>query len=244
VEELKILIQMLPIWSTGIIFSAVYAQMSTLFVEQATMMDTRIGNFKIPPASLSIFDVISVILWVPLYDKIIVPITRKFTGKERGFSQLQRMGIGLFISVLCMLSAAVVEIMRLKIAREFDLVDKPVAVPLSIFWQIPQNFFLGAAEVFTFVGQLEFLYDQAPNSMKTLGTALPLLNFSLGNYLSSLILTIVTYFTTRGGNFGWIPDNLNQGHLHYFFFLLAGLSFLNLLLYIVAAKRYKQKKIY
>ncbi|KAK8472354.1 hypothetical protein PHAVU_002G185600 [Phaseolus vulgaris] len=219
-------------------------QMSTLFVEQATMMDTRIGNFKIPPASLSIFDVISVILWVPLYDKIIVPITRKFTGKERGFSQLQRMGIGLFISVLCMLSAAVVEIMRLKIAREFDLVDKPVAVPLSIFWQIPQNFFLGAAEVFTFVGQLEFLYDQAPNSMKTLGTALPLLNFSLGNYLSSLILTIVTYFTTRGGNFGWIPDNLNQGHLHYFFFLLAGLSFLNLLLYIVAAKRYKQKKIY
>ncbi|XP_052734970.1 protein NRT1/ PTR FAMILY 8.3 isoform X2 [Vigna angularis] len=244
VEELKTLIQLLPIWATAIVFSAVYAQMSTLFVEQAIMMDTYIGNFKLPPASLSTFDVISVIFWVPLYDKVIVPITRKFTGKERGFSELQRIGIGLCFSVLCMLSAAVVEIRRLDLAREFDLVDEPVAVPLSVFWQIPQNFFLGAAEVLTFVGQLEFLYDQSPSSMKTLGTALPLLSFSLGNYLSSFILTSVTYFTTQGGNLGWIPDNLNKGHLDYFFFLLAGLSFLNVLAYIVVAKRYKQKKAY
>ncbi|CAJ1938977.1 unnamed protein product [Sphenostylis stenocarpa] len=243
VEELKILIRMLPIWATVIIFSAVYAQMSTLFVVQGTMMDTCIGYFKLPPASLTTFDVISVVLWVPLYDRIIVPITRKFTGKERGISKLQRMGIGLFISVLCMLSAAVVEIMRLHLAKEFDLVDKPVAVPLSIFWQIPQYFFLGAAEVFTFVGQLEFLYDQSPDSMKTLATALPLLNFSLGNYLSSLILTVVTYFTTQGGKHGWIPDNLNKGHLDYFFLLLAGLSFLNMLVYIVAVRRYRQKKV-
>ncbi|KAI4313595.1 hypothetical protein L6164_026559 [Bauhinia variegata] len=63
-----------------------------------------------------------------------------------------------------------------------------------------------------------------------------------GNYLSSLILTVVTYFTTRGGHAGWITDNLNAGHLDYFFWLLAGLSFLNLLVYIVCAKRYKQKK--
>ncbi|XP_027339830.1 protein NRT1/ PTR FAMILY 8.3-like isoform X2 [Abrus precatorius] len=242
VEELKLLIRIFPIWATGIIFSAVYAQMSTLFVEQGTMMDTSIGSFKLPPASLTTFDVVSVVLWVPLYDRIIVPITRKFTGKERGFSKLQRMGIGLFISVLCMLAAAVVEIMRLQLARELDLVDEPVAVPLSIFWQIPQYFLLGAAEVFTFIGQLDFLYDQCPDSMRTLGAALSLLNFSLGNYLSSFILTIVTYFTTQGGKLGWIPDNLNKGHVDYFFLLLAGLSFLNMLLYIVAAKRYKQKK--
>ncbi|TKY59743.1 NRT1/ PTR FAMILY 8.3 [Spatholobus suberectus] len=233
---------MFPIWVTGIIFSAVYAQMSTLFVEQGTMMNTCIGSFKLPPASLSIFDVISVILWVPLYDRIIVPVTRKFTGKEKGFSELQRMGIGLFISVLCMLAAAVVEIMRLHLARELDLVDKPVAVPLSIFWQIPQYFFLGAAEVFTFVGQLDFLYDQSPDSMKSFGTALSFLNFSLGNFLSSFILTVVTYFTTQGGKLGWITDNLNKGHLDYFFLLLAGLSFLNMLGYIVAARRYRQKK--
>ncbi|XVE74588.1 hypothetical protein DITRI_Ditri12bG0029400 [Diplodiscus trichospermus] len=242
VEELKILFRMFPIWATGIVFSAVYAQMSTMFVEQGMMMDTSIGSFTIPPASLSSFDVISVIFWVPIYDRVIVPIARKFTGKERGFSELQRMGIGLFISVLCMSAATVVEIRRLQLADELGLVDKEVAVPLSIFWQIPQYFLLGAAEVCTFIGQLEFFYDQSPDAMRSLCSALSLLTTSLGNYLSSFILTVVTYFTTKGGQPGWIPDNLNKGHLDYFFSLLAGLSFLNMLVYSVCASKYKQKK--
>ncbi|KAL9328975.1 hypothetical protein ACSQ67_003978 [Phaseolus vulgaris] len=184
VEELKILIRMFPIWSTGIVFAAVYAQMSTLFVEQGTMMKTNLGSFRIPPASLSSFD----------------------------------------------------------LAEELDLVDQPVPVPLNIFWQVPQYFLLGAAEVFTFVGQLEFFYDQSPDAMRSLCSALSLLTTSLGSYLSSFILTVVTYFTTKGGNPGWIPDNLNEGHLDYFFWLLAGLSFLNMFVYVVAAKRYKQKR--
>ncbi|KAF7827557.1 protein NRT1/ PTR FAMILY 8.3-like [Senna tora] len=242
VEELKILIRMFPIWATGIIFSAVYAQMSTMFVEQGTLMDTSVGSFTIPPASLSTFDVISVIFWVPVYDRIIVPIARKFTGKERGFTELQRIGIGLFISVLCMSAAALVEIKRLQLARELGLVDKAIAVPLSVFWQIPQYFLLGAAEVFTFIGNLEFFYDQSPDAMRTLCSALSLLISSLGNYLSSFILTVVSYLTTQGGQTGWIPDNLNEGHLDYFFWLLAGVSFLNLLVYSVFATRYKQKQ--
>ncbi|XP_057419630.1 protein NRT1/ PTR FAMILY 8.3-like isoform X3 [Lotus japonicus] len=242
VEELKILIRMFPVWATGIVFSAVYAQLSTLFVEQGTMMNRSIGSFNIPPASLSCFSLISVIFWVPVYDRIIVPVARKFTGKEKGFSELQRMGIGLFVSVLCMSAAAIVENTRLRLARELDIVDKPVAVPISILLLVPQYLLFGAAEVFTCVGQIEFFYDQSPDAMRSLCTALPLLTVSLGNYLSSFILTIVTYFTTQGGNPGWIPDNLNNGHLDYFFWLLAGLSFLNMLVYIAAAKRYKQKK--
>lgn len=242
IEEFKILIRMFPIWATGIVFSAVYAQMSTMFVEQGAMMDTSIGSFKFPAASLSTFDVISVIFWVPVYDRILVPIAQKLTGKERGFSELQRMGIGLFLSVFCMSAAAIVEIWRLNLARSLGLVDEPVPVPISIFWQVPQYFLLGAAEVFTFIGQLEFFYDQSPDAMRSLCSAFSLLTTSLGNYLSSFILTVVTSLTTRGGNIGWIPDNLNKGHLDYFFWLLAGLSLLNLVIYVFCSKKYKSKK--
>lgn len=242
VEELKILIRMFPIWATGILFSAVYAQMSTMFVEQGMVMDTSVGSFTIPAASLSTFDVISVIFWVPVYDRVLVPIARNITGKGRGFSELQRMGIGLFISVLCMSAAALVEIKRLNLARELGVTDEAVPVPLSIFWQIPQYFLLGAAEVFTFIGQLEFFYDQSPDAMRSLCSALSLLTTALGNYLSSFILTVVTSLTTRGGNPGWIPDNLNQGHLDYFFWLLAGLSFFNMVIYVFCAKAYKSKR--
>lgn len=244
VEELKILVRMFPIWATGIVFAAVYAQMSTMFVEQGMLMDTKIGSFTIPPASLSTFDVVSVICWVPIYDGVIVPIARKFTGKERGFSDLQRMGIGLSVSVLSMIAAAVVEIKRLQLAKELGVVDKNVAVPLSIFWQIPQYTLVGASEVFTFIGQLEFFYDQSPDAMRSLCSALSLLTTSLGNYLSSFILTVVTYLTTKGGQAGWIPDNLNEGHLDYFFWLIAGLSVLNMVVYFFCAKTYKQKKAF
>ncbi|KAL8200026.1 hypothetical protein R6Q57_011365 [Mikania cordata] len=241
VEELKILIRMFPIWATGIVFSAVYAQMSTMFVEQGMMMDTTIGSFTIPAASLSTFDVISVILWVPVYDRILVPIARKFTNQERGFTELQRMGIGLFLSVLCMSAAALVEVKRLDMAASLGLIDQNTPVPINILWQIPQYFLLGAAEVFTFIGQLEFFYDQSPDAMRSLCSALSLLTTSLGNYLSSFILTVVTLVTTSGGQLGWIPDNLNQGHLDRFFWLLAGLSFLNMVVYIFCAKLYKSK---
>ncbi|WJX52840.1 hypothetical protein P8452_38907 [Trifolium repens] len=47
---------------------------------------------------------------------------------------------------------------------------------------------------------------------------------------------------SKGSFFNWIPNNLNKGHLDYFFWLLAGLSFVNMLVYIVYAKKYKQKK--
>ncbi|XP_051148515.1 protein NRT1/ PTR FAMILY 8.3-like [Andrographis paniculata] len=242
VEELKILIRMFPIWATGIVFSAVYAQMSTMFVEQGMVMDTSIGSFQIPAASLSTFDVISVIFWVPVYDKVLVPIARKFTGKERGFSELQRMGVGLFLSVLCMSAAAVVEIQRLALVRDLGMSNKLVAAPMSIFWQAPQYFLLGAAEVFTFIGQLEFFYDQSPDAMRSLCSALALLTTSLGNYLSSFVLTVVMSITTRGGQTGWIPDNLNEGRLDCFFWLLAALSLGNMIIYMFCAEAYRSKK--
>ncbi|KAH7553807.1 hypothetical protein JRO89_XS12G0059600 [Xanthoceras sorbifolium] len=45
VEELKSIIRLLPIWTSGIVFSAVYSQMGTLFVLQGNTMGT---SFEIP----------------------------------------------------------------------------------------------------------------------------------------------------------------------------------------------------
>ncbi|PON54123.1 Proton-dependent oligopeptide transporter [Trema orientale] len=242
VEELKTLIRMFPIWATGIVFAAVYAQMSTTFLEQGMMMNTTIGFLTIPPASLSTCYVICVLFLVPIYDRIIVAIARKFTHRGKGFSSFQRMGIGLFISVLSPSAAAVLEVYRLRLAKDLDLTGEKVAVPLSILWQIPQYFLVGAAEVLGYIGQLEFFYEESPKSLRSLCSALYLLGFSLGFYMNSFTLTVVTYFTTKGGKVGWIPENLNEGHLDYLFWLWAGLSFLNMLVYVVFAIKFKSKK--
>ncbi|CAI0475543.1 unnamed protein product [Linum tenue] len=240
VEEFKAIIRLLPIWATGIVFAAVYSQMSNLFILQGDTMDKRVGHskFKISAANVSVFDTLSVIFWVPIYDRIIVPAVRKFTGHKNGFTQLQRMGIGLVISIFAMVYPAILELIRLRMVREHNYYELD-SVPISIFWQVPQYFLIGCAEVFTFIGQLEFFYDQAPDAMRSLCSALSLTTVALGNYLSSLLVTIVTGL---GGKPGWIPDNLNYGHVDYFFWLLAGLSFVNLVAFVVIARRYTYKK--
>ncbi|XP_057772446.1 protein NRT1/ PTR FAMILY 8.1-like [Salvia miltiorrhiza] len=244
VEELKGILRLLPVWATGIIFSTVYGQMGNLFLLQAEYMDARLTpHFTIPEASLSIFDTLSVIFWVPVYDRLIIPAARRLTGRPTGLTQLQRIGVGLFISVFAMLSAGILEIYRLRVVRRhgaYEAKGGPGAV--SIFWQVPQYFIIGCAEVFTNIGQLEFFYEQAPDSMRSLCAALSLTTTALGSYLSALLVAVVTEASTRGGPPGWIPDNLNYGRLHYFFLLLAGLSVLNLGAFVVVAMRYTYKK--
>ncbi|KAM1653660.1 hypothetical protein ACFX14_006225 [Malus domestica] len=243
VEELKLIIRLVPIWATGIIFAAVYSQMSNFFVLQGILMDIRVGrsSFEIPAASLSIFDTLSVIFWVPIYDRIIVPAARKYTGHKNGLTTLQRMGIGLFISIFSIVCAAVLELARLRSVRQNNYYTYE-HMPMSVFWQVPQYFLMGAAEVFTFIGQLEFFYDQAPDSMRSLCSARSLGTIGLGYYFNSILVTIVTKRTTKNGNPGWIPNNLNYGHLDYFFWLLAVLSALNLGVYLFIAKWYTYKK--
>ncbi|EHA8591499.1 protein NRT1/ PTR FAMILY 8.1 [Cocos nucifera] len=243
VEEVKSVVRILPIWATGIIFSAVYSQMNSIFLIQGDTLDPQMGpHFKIPPASLSMVDTISVILCVPIYDRIVVPVARRFTGNERGLTQLTRMGIGLVISIFSMLAAGIVEVVRLRIIARDNLYDSDGYVPLSIFWQAPQYFIVGVAEVFTFIGQLEFYYDQAPDAMRSMLSALSLTTVALGNYLSSLLVTIVTAITTRNGKLGWIPDSTNRAHIDYFFWLLAILSLLNFGAYLFIAKWYAYKR--
>ncbi|CAL4922465.1 unnamed protein product [Urochloa decumbens] len=240
VEELKILIRMLPIWATMIFFCTVLDQMSSTFIEQGMVMDKYIGSFEIPAASFQSVDVIAVLVLVPVYDRILVPVFRRFTGMSNGITPLQRMGVSLVLTMLSMVSAALVESKRLQIARAEGLVHREVAVPMSIMWQGPQYFLIGAGEVFT-IGLTEFFYEESPDAMRSICLAFSLATYAAGNYLDSFIISLVPVFTARGGNPGWIPDNLNEGHLDRFYWMMAGLSFLNLLAFMFCATSYKSQ---
>ncbi|CAL4938442.1 unnamed protein product [Urochloa decumbens] len=243
VEELKILIRMLPIWATMILFPTVMAQMFSTFIEQGMVMDKHIGSLEIPAASFQSVDVVAVLVLVPVYERILVPLSRKFTGSAKGITPLQRMGTGLFFATLSMVSAALVENVRLQVARYRGLVDQNVAVPMSILWQGPQYFLIGAGEVFSVIGLNEFFYEESPDAMRSLCLSFSLANIAAGSYLSSFIVSLVPAFTAGGGSPGWIPDNLNEGHLDRFFWLMAVLCFLNLLAFVFCAMRYKCKKV-
>lgn len=245
VEELKCVLRLLPVWACGIIFAAAYTQMSTTFILQGDTLDPRVGSFRVPAAVLSVFDTLSVMVWVPLYDRAVVPLARRLTGHSRGFTQLARMGVGFVILTLAMLAAGALEVARRRVlARHGTFVgtDGAEYVPMSIFWQVPQYVVVGAAEVFTFIGQMEFFYDQAPDAMRSVCSGLASAAFALGNYASSALVAVVVRATATGGRPGWIPDDINDGHLDYFFWLLAMLCVGNFGAYLVVARWYNYKK--
>lgn len=208
-------------------------------------MDRSIGShFHIPPVSLVAFSIIPALVFVTIYDRSIVPLARRITGHQGGLTILQRIGIGMFFSVLCMMTAALTEKKRTHVAEAHDLLDKPkTPIPISVFWLTPQFFLAGIADVFTLVALQEYFYNEVPDSMRSLGIAFYLSILGVSSFLNSLLITIVERVTTAPGHQGWIVNNLNRCKLDYFYWLLAIISAINLCLYVYIASGYTYKKV-
>ncbi|XP_059631954.1 protein NRT1/ PTR FAMILY 5.10-like [Cornus florida] len=240
VEEGKAVLRLVPIWTTCLGYGIVFAQASTLFTKQGDTMDRSIrSNFEIPAAALQSFIGFSILIFIPIYDRIFVPIGRAITGKPSGITMLQRIGTGMFISAISMVIAALVERKRLETAEEYGLVDKPEeTVPMSVLWLAPQYLLFGIADVFTIVGLQEFFYDQVPNDLRSVGLALYLSVVGIGSFLSSILISVIQKASSEDGEDGWFSDNLNRAHLDYFYWLLAGLSAVALVAFLYFAKSY------
>lgn len=238
VEEVKCVLRLLPIWFCTIVASVVFVQVLSLFVEQGASMNTAINGFHVPPASMTAFDIISTSTFIICYERLLVPLYTRLTKRKLKIpSELQRMGIGMVISIVAMIIAGLVEQWRLKYA------DDGETSSLSIFWQIPQYVLVGVSEAFIYVAQWEFFASQIPDRLKSLGLGLSMSSSALGSYLCTIIVTVVMKTTSKHGKPGWIPPNLNQGHMDRFFFLSAALITFNLILFITCANRFKCIKL-
>ncbi|VFQ60487.1 unnamed protein product [Cuscuta campestris] len=230
VEEVKMVLKLLPIWSTCILFWTVYSQMNTFTIEQATFMNRNIGAFQIPAASFSVFLFLTILLVTSLNERVTVPVARRFTRSPQGITSLQRVGVGLLLSVLGMVAAGAVE----KHRRESAVNNN---VKIRAFWLIPQFFIVGAGEAFAYVGQLEFFIREAPEGMKSMSTGLFLSTLSMGFFVSS-VLVVVVGKATKGG---WLKSNLNVARLDYFYWMLAVLGVVNFSVFVVFATKHRYK---
>ncbi|KAG6496173.1 protein NRT1/ PTR FAMILY 5.2-like isoform X1 [Zingiber officinale] len=241
VEETKQILRLLPLLLAMFIPCAVIAQTNTLFVKQGTTLNRHIGpQFQIPPASLGAFVTISMLLCVILYDRFLVKVMRAWTKNPRGITLLKRMGVGLVLQIVTMSIASLTERRRLSIARSHGLDKAAGQVPVTIFMLLPQFVLMGLADAFMVVGIIEFFYDQAPESMKSLGTSYSLTAYGVGNFLSSFLLKLVAKITSSRGK-GWILNNLNASHLDYYYAFLTLLSVLNFIYFLYVSNVYSYK---
>ncbi|PON35056.1 Proton-dependent oligopeptide transporter family [Parasponia andersonii] len=247
VEEVKCLMRVIPIWSSAIIYYVAMVQQQTSVVFQALQSDRHLGKtkFKIPAATYSIFTMLGITICIPIYDKIIVPTLRRFTRKESGITLLQRMGSGMVLAVAAMLISALVEEKR----RSFAL-TKPIGTEegrgaissVSAFWLVPQLTLIGFSEAFTVIGHIEFYYKEFPENMRTISGSFLYIGFAVSNYLNSFLVSLVHHITKTGSGKGdWLPEDLNEGRLDWFYYLVAALEILNLAYFLMCAKWYNYK---
>ncbi|XAR66615.1 hypothetical protein NMG60_11012903 [Bertholletia excelsa] len=248
VENAKTILGMLPLFCCTIFMTLCLAQLQTFSVQQGMTMDTSItSSFHIPPASLPIIPVAFLVILVPVYDKLAVPLLRKITGHPNGISHLQRVGVGLVLSSISMAIAGLVEVKRKHVARTHGMLDaipilKPL--PISVFWLSFQYFIFGIADMFTYVGLLEFFYSQAPKALKSISTCFLWSSMAMGYFLSTILVNVVNRATEgMGKSGGWLAgNNINRNHLNLFYWLLSLLSMVNFFVYLIVAKRYKYRQ--
>ncbi|XP_073054359.1 protein NRT1/ PTR FAMILY 2.13-like [Primulina eburnea] len=239
-EELKCIIKVIPIWASGIICFTAIAQQGTFTISQASKMDRRLtSNFEIPPGTLGVISMMTVGIWVPIYDRFVVPSVRKVTKLEGGITLLQRMGIGLVFSAMSMVVAGLVERMRRDSAIVHHRADG--VAPMTVFWLAPQLILMGFAEAFNIIGQIEFYNKEFPENMTSLANSLFSCTMAGASYLSALIVNVVHNSTGRKGRPDWLTKDINAGKVDNFYFLIAGLGVLNLVYFLWVSRGYQYK---
>ncbi|KAK2967876.1 hypothetical protein RJ640_029870 [Escallonia rubra] len=240
-EIAKVALRLMPIWTMLLMFAVIFQLPATFFTKQGMTMRRNIGSyFKIPPATLQSAITISIILLMPLYDAFFIPFARFITRSEKGITVMQRMGIGMFLSVIAMVFAAVVETKRLEISRNMGGPDSQ-SVPLSIFWLLPQYVLLGISDIFTVVGMQEFFYTEVPIGMRTMGIALYTSVFGVGSFLSALLISLVEHFTSSRERHSWFSDDMREARLDKYYWLLAFSSALSLVTFTILCRYYNQR---
>lgn len=170
--------------------------------------------------SVSFFVCIALIL----SDRLIRPTWQYLAGRPP--TPLQLIGVGHVLNIASMAVSAVVESKR-----------RSAAVPMSVFWLVPQLAIVGVGEAFHFPGQVALYYQEFPASLKNMATAAIGLLIGIAFYLSTAVIGCVRTAT------GWLPDDIDDGKVDYVFWMLVVVGVVNFGYYTVCAVLYKYRNL-
>ncbi|VAI30595.1 unnamed protein product [Triticum turgidum subsp. durum] len=169
VEDLKSLLGVLPLWSSGIMLSVSIGVVIGMIILQALAMDRSLGpRFKIPAG---------------------------ITGMPP--SPLQRVGLGHVVNIAGMVVAALVERRRLSVVHAHGGADAAAGwvTPMSVLWLLLPLGVVGIGEALHFPGNMAFYYLEFPKTLRSLATAMAPLLIAMGFYLSTVFVDVVRRVT-------------------------------------------------
>lgn len=146
------------------IYWAVYQLQGSRWIFQATQMNLNIGSYRMTPDQVIVLSPIFGMFALPLCDYVIFPLLSKIGIK----TFLQRMVVGGMLLVVATIISALIQ---MKIERDY----------VSIMWLAPQYLVASFSENFVYNSNLNFAFNEAPASMKSVMTSFVFLVIGIGN---------------------------------------------------------------
>ncbi|PGH15426.1 hypothetical protein AJ79_02402 [Helicocarpus griseus UAMH5409] len=189
VDELKRALVACQVFAFYPIYWVVYGQFSGNFVSQAGQME----GHGIPNDLMQNFDPISIIVFIPILDRIVYPILQKL---HIPFRPISRITLGFIVASLAMMYAAIVQHLIYSAGPCYEhphcdasLVDGvKLGNKVHIGIQTPAYVFIGISEIFASVSGLEYAYTKAPPSMKSFVQAMYLLTNAFGAAIGEALI--------------------------------------------------------
>ncbi|KAF9172974.1 peptide transporter ptr2 [Mortierella sp. AD011] len=214
IDELRLTLKACAIFCFYPFYWVIYNQITSNLTSQAGTMLL----YGLPNDVVNNIDPIVLIIFIPIFDKIIYPGFRR-VGLEP--KPVLRICLGFFCAAVAMAWTAIVQ-HKIYITGpnyECTLCD-PDQTPnnVSIAWQVPSYFFIAISEIFASITGLEFAFTNAPSSMKSVVMAIFLFMNCLGALLGFAFLPMTVdplllwMYTTLG-----CVALVISGVIYYFF---------------------------
>lgn len=198
VEELKRALRACKVFVFYPVFWVCYGQFSSNFVTQASQMQ----GHGMPNDEMQNFDPISILVFIPILDRIVYPLLRRAGFELR---PMARITIGFVLASFSLAYAAGVQALIYQSGPCFkdplntrktcpagQLPDGTV-IPnnVHIAIQTPAYIFIGVSEIFISVTGLEYAYTKAPASMKSFVQSMYLFTNAFGSALNEALVPVL-----------------------------------------------------
>ena len=167
-------LHVLPILFMFPIFWMLYDQQGSVWTLQAS----RMALHGLQPEQLNVLNPIQIMIFIPLFDKIVYP---KLEAKGYNLRPLVRIQYGMVLASLSFLTSAILE---------YYMENHPTGT-VHVAWQVPQITILTVAEILLSVTGLEFAYAQSPPNTKALILALYFFMMAIGDGFGAILYASV-----------------------------------------------------
>jgi peptide/histidine transporter 3/4 len=251
------------------LFNICYNSLSTIWLSQSCQMNLTTGpDSQLSAAVLNTADCVAILLFTPIYTFAIQPLYRKCTGKD--ISRTMAFATGLTIGAAACVVAGLIETARVdsplmggfsanstapynaavpaselpydsnyrSLCSSVAFVENGqkyhmVMSDMTVWWMLIPYLMIGIGEVFVNAGMYAFTYSNTPTSMRSLMQAFTLLcQGTLSNGITASLSIMMA---------GWVPDDINYGHLSHVNYVYGAVTILGIPLYLFVSRTFVQK---